>query len=361
MSKIGFRIQDLEKSLCFYYPPNPDIIDNIVYNNNKKIIYNNVKMTEQRVLVTGGSGLVGKAIEHIEKDKKEVKWKYLSSKDVDLTIESDVLREFDNYKPTIVIHLASKVAGLYGNMENNYSMLVDNLKMHTNVLEACRKYKVSKLVNILSTCVFPDKDITYPLTSDQIMNGAPHPSNEGYAYSKRFLLTGSELLSKATGLEVVNITPTNLYGEYDNYHLQKSHVIPGLIHKCYLAKANGDAFVIKGSGKAKRQFVYTKDFAKIILHFVNRTEDRSTVENIIVSPDKESEITIRELVECIAKGFDFKGEIIYDTNFSDGQLSKTCDSSELLKSIPNFEFTSMENGLQSTIDYFVNNYDKVRK
>ena len=97
-------------------------------------------MSEERVLVTGGSGLVGKAIEHIEKENKEVKWRYLSSKDADLTIESDVLREFDNYKPTIVIHLASKVAGLYGNIENNYSMLVENVKIHTNVVEACRKY-----------------------------------------------------------------------------------------------------------------------------------------------------------------------------------------------------------------------------
>jgi len=319
-------------------------------------------MVVERVLVTGGSGLVGKAIENIEKENKETTWRYLSSKDADLTIESDVLREFDNYKPTIVIHLASKVAGLYGNIENNYSMLVENLKIHTNVLEACRKYKVSKIVNILSTCVFPDKDITYPLTSDQIMNGAPHPSNEGYAYSKRFLLTGSELLSRASGMEVVNITPTNLYGEYDNYHLQKSHVIPGLIHKCYLAKANGEAFVIKGSGKAKRQFVYTKDFAKIILHYVNRTEETRKVENIIVSPDKESEITIKELVECIATGFDFKGEILYDSSYSDGQLSKTCDSSELLKSMnTHFEFTSIEKGLFSTIKYFVNNYDNVRK
>lgn len=316
-------------------------------------------MEKERVLVTGGSGLVGKAIENIE--KIDMTWRYLSSKDVDLTIESDVLKEFDNYRPTIVIHLASKVAGLYGNMENNYSMLVDNLKIHTNVLEACRKYNVSKLVNILSTCVFPDKDITYPLTSDQIMNGPPHPSNEGYAYSKRFLLTGSELLSKATGIEVINITPTNLYGEYDNYHLQKSHVIPGLIHKCYLAKKNGEAFIIKGSGKAKRQFVYTKDFAKIILHFVNREKNLKKVENIIVSPDKESEITIKQLVEYIAKEFDFKNEIIYDTNYSDGQLSKTCDSSELLNSIPDFKFTSIEKGLHSTIEYFINNYDNIRK
>jgi GDP-L-fucose synthase len=176
-------------------------------------------------------------------------------------------------------------------------------------------------------------------------------------------LTGSELLSKTTGIEVVNITPTNLYGEYDNYHLQKSHVIPGLIHKCYLAKANAEAFVIKGSGKAKRQFVYTKDFAKIILHFVNRERNVSKrkVENIIVSPNKESEITIKELADNIAKGFDFKGEIVYDTSYSDGQLSKTCDSSELLKSIPHFKFTSIEDGLQSTIKYFIENYESIRK
>lgn len=342
-----------------------------------------------KILVTGGSGLVGKSIKNlIENDGKvpltktsldgkvpltqtsldgKVSWLFLSSKDANLMNSSEVENLFESFRPTIVIHLASKVAGLYGNMDNNYSMLIDNIKIHTNVLEACKKFKISKLINILSTCVFPDKGVVYPLTSDQIMNGAPHFSNEGYAYSKRFLLTGSELLSKSGNIKVVNLTPTNLYGENDNYNLIKSHVIPGLIHKCYLGtfndagvrrqgKTNDNIFFIKGSGRARRQFLYTADFAKIILHFVKSDliEDSTS---IIVSPPAESEITIRNLVDLITNEFKFEGKIIYDTDFSDGQYSKTCNDSELKRYIPDFKFTSMEDGLKSTIQYFIENFD----
>lgn len=314
-----------------------------------------------RVLISGGSGMVGKSIQNlVENNPKDTEYIFLSSKDCDFRdyVKVDLL--FDKHKPDVVIHCASIVAGLYGNMSNNYSMLVDNLKINTNVLESCKKYNVGRLINILSTCVFGN-EVTYPLTSDQILNCQPDKSNEGYSYSKRLLYTGSELLSKCSEIEVVNLIPSNLYGgKFDNFHLHNSHVAPNLVHKIYLAKQNCKELIVKGTGSAKRQFVYADDFSKIILHFVNCDLPKK-FNSVIVGPPIEDEISIKDLVNKLVGIFDFKGEVVYDSSFSNGQHKKTVSSAELLAYIPGFKFTSLDEGLINTVNYFIENYDTVRK
>lgn len=320
-----------------------------------------------KFLVTGGSGLVGSSIKEYIKDDSNNEYLFLSSKDVNLINSEDVDMVFNKFKPDVVIHLASKVAGLYGNMNDNYGFLIDNLKLNMNILDNCRKYKVKKLINILSTCVFPDKNVTYPLTSDQILNGEPHASNEGYSYSKRLLFTGSKLLfnqKEALGnsdFSVVNIIPTNLYGNHDNYHLVNSHVIPGLIHKCYLAQNNNAEFVIKGTGSAKRQFLYSGDLAKIIMMFAKSDKLNGQFVSLIASTPYSTEISIKQLVQKIVNIFDFKGDVVYDRSYSDGQPAKTTDSNEIYKYFPDFEFTNIDNGLHKMIDYFKLNFENVRK
>jgi len=314
------------------------------------------------ILVTGGSGLVGRALQKlVENDSTFV---FLSSSDCDLRCEEKVEEIFEKYKPDTVVHLASIVAGLYGNMDNNYKFLIDNIKINTNILENCNKFKVKKLVNILSTCIFPEQNeynnLTYPLTSNQILNGKPHSSNAGYAHAKRLLYVGSKLLTNTSNIQVINLIPTNLYGTNDNYNLHKSHVIPGLIHKIYLAQKTNTHLIIKGSGKAKRQFLYVNDFANIILYFINTTL-QNPFNALVVSPEKQSEITIKELVYKLIKIFQFNGKIIFDTDYSDGQDLKTTDNTELLHYIPSFKFTSLDIGLSETIDYFIKHYDNVRK
>ena len=318
------------------------------------------------VLVTGGSGLVGSSIQKLvrESETETKTFVFLKSSDCDLRNENAVNELFEQYKPDIVIHLASLVAGLYGNMDNNYKFLVDNVRINTNILECCNKFNVKRLVNILSTCVFPEQNefnnISYPLTSNQILNGKPHYSNSGYAHAKRILHIGSKLLTNTSDIEIVNLIPTNLYGEQDNYHLQKSHVIPGLIHKIYLAQENNTSLIIKGTGQAKRQFIYVDDFAKIILHFANTLLEKP-FNALIVSPPKNSEITIKQLVHQLTLAFDFTGKIIFDSDYPDGQDLKTVDSQELLSYLPNFQFTPLDIGLQKTIDYFTTNYNTIRK
>ena len=206
-------------------------------------------MDNKKILVTGGSGLVGKSI---EADFK------LSSKDCDLRDTKETLNLFKSINPTHVIHCAARVGGVGGNMKAKGEFYYDNIMMNTNVLESCRLTKVKKLVSFLSTCIFPDK-IEYPLTEKKIHEGAPHASNYGYAYAKRMLDVQTEVYREQYGVNFVSIIPTNIYGPHDNFNIDGGHVIPSLIHKCYMAKKLKKDFSVWGSGRALREFIYSKD------------------------------------------------------------------------------------------------------
>lgn len=318
-------------------------------------------MNTIKVLVTGGSGLLGKSLQKIVKEEwhLDYEYKFLSSKDCDLRNKEGVFNLFENYQPNIVIHLASCVGGVYDNMSRNYDFLINNIHINTNIIEACKNFGVKKLINVLSTCIFPDLNIKYPLTSDQLHNGLPHYSNIGYAYSKRILHVGSELLSEH-GVKVINLIPTNLYGENDNYNLKSSHVLPALIHKTYLAKQNNEPLVVYGSGEALRQFLYVDDLSKIINYFSRSDIDKNSI-SCVVSPSENHEKSIKDVVSIISELMEFKGEIIYDTSYSDGQYKKTATDKELKNYLPDFKFTNIKDGLKETIDYFVENYKDIRK
>lgn len=298
-------------------------------------------------IVTGGSGMVGRNLQELCPN-----WIYLSSKDCDLTNETAVKYMFEQYQPDYVIHLAAAVGGLYKNMNDNYEMMNKNLMINSNIIKYCRIFKVKRLIACLSTCIFPN-EVQYPITEEQLHNGPPHPSNEGYSYAKRLL----EVQCRLSGIEYVCLVPTNLYGKYDNFNLEDAHVLPNLIHKCYLAKRNNNEFVIKGSGIAQRQFLYALDFAKIIKHVVFSDE---TNYSMICTPPETDEVSIKYCVEQISRFMNYQN-IVYDISYSDGQLKKTVSNKTLLKTIPNFEYTTFSDGLRDTIEWFNKNYETVRK
>ena len=142
-----------------------------------------------KVIVTGGSGLVGNGIKDSlsEEDLETYNWNFLSSKDCDLRNRDETMEYFRKERPNFVIHCAANVGGLFKNMKNNLKMFQDNLEMNRNVLAACADIKVEKLVSVLTTCIFPDKIESYPFNENDLHKGPPHPSNEGYAYAKRLL------------------------------------------------------------------------------------------------------------------------------------------------------------------------------
>lgn len=314
-----------------------------------------------KVLVTGGHGLVGHALQTLcTQFDDNVQYLFPTRQDCDLTNAHQVDELFAKTQPDVVVHLAARVGGVYDNLKHNYSFFIDNTKMNTNVLESCRKHSVKKIINILSTCIFPDKGVVYPLTSDQLHNGHPHYSNIGYAYAKRMMHVSSQLLANETEMKVINLIPTNLYGLNDNYNLESAHVIPALIHKAYLSKRAGTPFHIKGNGSAKRQFLFARDLARVIKTFVEKDTKTNPV-SCIVAPPPDAEISVSELVDIIVRNMECDSEIVYETKEENGQLKKTVDNTELQRYLPDFKFTSLEEGLRLTCSCFVDNYKDVRK
>ncbi len=319
-----------------------------------------------QVIVTGGSGLVGSAIKEIV-FKNDYNYNYnnefifLSSKDCDLTNYESTYNTFKNLlnenQETYIIHLAANVGGLFKNINNNAKMFETNILMNMNLLKVAHNLNIQRVVSILSTCIFPD-NVTYPITEELLHQGAPHYSNCGYAYAKRMLEVQSKLYQSDFNRDYICVIPTNIYGPYDNFHLEDAHVIPALIHKCFLQKEKGLPFVVMGSGKPLRQFIYSMDLAKLILWSLFEYKER---ENIILSVSEEEEVSIKDVSLMIAKKMDYENNLIFDTSKSDGQYKKSVSNKKLKSLYQDFVFTSINNGLDETINWFLKNYENIRK
>ena len=312
---------------------------------------------KEKILVTGGSGLVGSGINEIKKVNCRYEFILLSSKDCDLSKYDETIQLFKHEKPDYVIHLAAYVGGLFKNMNFKVDMYEKNTLINYNVLKCCHEVGVKKVVSCLSTCIFPDKT-TYPINEDMLHNGPPHTSNDAYAYSKRMIEVQSKAYQEQYGDNFICVIPTNIYGENDNYSLEGGHVIPALIHKCYLAKKNNEKFIVRGTGTPLRQFIYAKDLAKLIMYVLEDYEEKDT---IILSVSEKDEISIGAVAELIAKEFDYLDMMEYDSSFSDGQFKKTADNGKLMSLLPDFKFTSMEDGIKNSVQWFIDNFDTCRK
>lgn len=309
-----------------------------------------------KTIVTGSNGLVGSQFEGNIIS--------ITSKKCDLRNQSDVNKLFNfytNYElhghdaADSVIHCAGKVGGVKNNMLHKGEFYYDNIMINTNVIEAARTSGIKKLVAFLSTCIFPD-NIEYPLTEDKIHLGAPHPSNDGYAYAKRMGAVQIQAYKEQYNLDYKAVIPTNIYGVNDNFSIENGHVIPSLIHKCYIARENNSDLVVWGSGKPLREFIYSKDVAKLTEWVLNKYKESTP---IILG--NSVEISIMDVVDLIVKEMNFKGRVIFDTTKPEGQFRKPSDNSKLMSYLPNFNFTPIEEGLKETINWFENNYKDIRK
>ncbi|KAF4319651.1 hypothetical protein BBO99_00004675 [Phytophthora kernoviae] len=285
------------------------------------------------VLVTGGTGLVGRALQDVvaadPSDQDE--WHFVGSKDADLRDAAQTKALFERLKPSHVLHLAALVGGLFHNLSRKVDFFRENMAINDSVLQCCQQFGVQKLVSCLSTCVFP-ADTSYPLDETMLHNGRAHASNE--------------------------VIPTNIYGPYDNFNIDDGHVVPGLIHKCYVAKRDGTPLTIWGSGKPLRQFISSHDVARLMLWTLDHYD---SVEPLILSVGEEDEVSIGDIAREIATAMDFRGEIVFDTSKADGQFKKTASNIKLCRLLPDFQFTPIAKGLQETTAWFEANYETARK
>eukprot|EP00455_Lapot_gusevi_P018181 TRINITY_DN1986_c0_g2_i2.p1 TRINITY_DN1986_c0_g2~~TRINITY_DN1986_c0_g2_i2.p1 ORF type:complete len:323 (-),score=97.39 TRINITY_DN1986_c0_g2_i2:98-1066(-) len=316
---------------------------------------------EKVILVTGGSGLVGKALQAVlelpEYKNANERWVFLSSKDADLRDAAETEALFERVRPTHVIHLAAFVGGLFKNMKYKVEFWRYNVAMNDNILHFSHKFGVQKVVSCLSTCIFPDKT-TYPIDETMVHNGPPHHSNEGYAYAKRMIDVQNRSYRQEYGCNFTSVIPTNIYGPHDNFHLEDSHVIPGLIHKTYLAKVNNTPLTVFGTGRPLRQFIYSLDLAKL---FIWVLREYNEADPIILSVDEAAEVSIRDVVQHIVSAMEFTGPVIFDDTKSDGQYKKTASNAKLRTYIPDFQFTPIDQGIRDSVRWFVENFDSARK
>jgi GDP-L-fucose synthase len=299
------------------------------------------------ILVTGGSGLLGSSINFGLKPSKD---------ELNILNYEDLCQYIEKNNVTSIIHAAARVGGVKSNTDYVYDFFSENIQMSLNVMNACKKYNINRSLYIVSTCAFPSES-PLPLKEKYLHSGEPHFTNYGYAYAKRMLEVGSRALNQQYNLSSTCLIPCNLYGENDSYNLNNGHVIPSLINKCYLSKINDTPFEVWGSGNAEREFMYVKDFSNIIENIFEN--DFSIQEPMIISPD--SVVSIKDVVKIISKKLKFSGKIIFDESKPEGIMKKNSDNSVFKSYFPNFKFTSLDEGLENTIDYFIENFNFLRK
>jgi len=307
---------------------------------------------KMKILITGGTGMIGAAFKNVVTSHNLI---LVGSQDYDLTNENSTREMFQMHTPDAVIHLAARVGGVKGNSDYVADFYEDNIRINTNVLRTARFAGVKKLVALLSTCIYPDKAV-YPLTPNQIHNGPPHESNFGYAYAKRMLDVQIRAYRHQYGLEWITAVPGNAYGPNDNFDLEASHVVPAIIRKIWEAKKGGDIPVFWGDGSPLREFTYSLDLAQILL-FLLENYNASQPINI----GDTVEYTIKDIVQKVALMLEYKGTIKWDSSKPMGQYRKPSNNDPLLQlGWKKLNYTSVDEGLQKTCEWFVSSYPNVR-
>ena len=307
-----------------------------------------------RVVVTGGTGMVGSAFRNIQKDTTH-ELILIGSKEADLTSYEKTYRMLKQKKPDAVIHLAAKVGGVKGNTDFVADFFSVNVLINTNLLNACNALGISKVVSLLSTCVYPDT-VSYPLTEDQIHNGEPHHSNFGYAYAKRMLDVHSRALRAQYGRNYVCAVPNNLYGLHDNFDLENGHVIPAIIRKVWEAKLSGKPPTFWGDGSPLREFTFADDIAKALIFLLEKYDGPEPV-NI----GSVGENNISSVVQMVCDELNYKEDVIWDLAMPKGQYKKPSDNSNFLSlGWKQSDYTPLEQGLKKTVKWFVDTYPNVR-
>lgn len=307
-------------------------------------------MKNKKVLILGGNGLVGSSLNRVLSKSKNLNNIVSSTReDTNLFSLKETQSLIEKVEPDILINAAAKVGGIYANNTKRLDFILHNLKINLNVLESCIPFPDINIINLGSSCIYP-LDAPNPIKEEYIMSGILEPTNSPYAMAKLTAIEMADAMSIQHGHKIINLMPTNLYGPNDNFSLEDSHVIPGLIHRMFIAtKNNSPEFSIWGSGRPLREFLFVDDLSKSVEFLINNEINKN-----IINVGSGEEISILELAKLIQSELGFNGELIFDDNKPDGNPRKLLDSS-LINEEGWIHETSLEEGLAITIDWFKKN------
>ncbi len=298
-------------------------------------------MKYKKILVTGGSGMVGKSLKKIMPEAI-----YLSSRQCDLTEQKSVEAMLNYHKPDAIIHLAAKVGGIIDNINRPAEYYTDNILMNTMLMDYAYKSGVKRFIGILSTCIYPDVCESYPMKESDLHNGPPTPTNFSYGYAKRCMAVQIDAYNKQYKLNYQYLIPANLYGEFDKYG-DNSHFIAALIKKIHIAKVNkDDKIILFGTGTPLRQFIHSDDLAFVIKYCL----DNDIYDNMNVAT--EENLSIKEMAKIALEACGVENlKIEFDSSKPDGQFRKDVSIDVLKSIIPEFKAMALLDGIKQTYKY----------
>ncbi len=307
-----------------------------------------------KIYVAGHRGLVGSAIVRSLNRQGYTNIIGRTHKELDLTNQADVKGFFEKERPEVVVLAAAKVGGINANQTTPAEFAYENMQIQCNVIKCCHDYKVKKLLFLGSTCIYP-KMAPQPIPEDALLTGPLEETNEAYAIAKISGLEMCKFYKMQYGDDFISCMPTNLYGPYDNYDLQNSHVMPAMIRKFHDAKVQGKASVeLWGTGSPLREFLYSDDMADACVFLL---EHYSGVQHVNIGTGKE--VTIKQLAETVQKCVGFTGDIIWNKDMPDGTPRKLTNVDKL-HGLGWTHKVELDEGVSLAYDWFKENVEQAR-
>ena len=302
-----------------------------------------------KIYIAGHKGMVGSAIWRTLSDKGFTNLIGASSKELDLRNQQEVRDFIKKENPEVIIDAAARVGGILANNDYPYQFIMENMQIQNNLIDSALQNDVDKFIFLGSSCIYP-KLAPQPLKEEYLLTDTLEPTNEWYAIAKITGVKTCQAIRKQFGKDYVSLMPTNLYGTYDNFDLNTSHVLPAMIRKFHEAKENNHASVtLWGSGLPMREFLFVDDMAKaVVFALENKLPD------YLYNVGTGEDLTIKELAQTIQKIVGHKGEIIWDSGKPDGTPRKLMDVSKMHELGWKHQ-VELKDGIQQTYNWFLEN------
>lgn len=308
-----------------------------------------------KIYIAGHRGMVGSAIWRALSSKGYTNLIGMTSSELDLRNQQAVQDFISSTKPDVVIDAAARVGGILANNNYPYQFLMENMLIQNNLIDSALKNGIEKFIFLGSSCIYP-RLAPQPLKEEYLLTSDLEPTNEWYAIAKITGVKACQAIRKQFSKDYVSLMPTNLYGTYDNFDLNTSHVLPAMIRKFHEAKENNNSPVtLWGSGTPLREFLFVDDMAEAVVFALE-----NTLPDYLYNIGTGVDLTIKELAETIQKATGHQGEIIWDATKPDGTPRKLMDISKM-HDLGWKHKVDLEQGIQMTYDWFVENVENVKK
>lgn len=310
---------------------------------------------ESKIYIAGHRGMVGSAVWRALENKGYTNLLGKTSTELDLRNQQAVLDFYTIEKPVMVIDAAARVGGILANSDFPYQFLMENLQIQNNLIDGAHKAGIEKFVFLGSSCIYP-KFAPQPLKEEYLLTNSLEPTNEWYAIAKITGVKACQAIRKQFNKDYVSLMPTNLYGYFDNFDLETSHVLPAMLRKFHEAKLNDNAKVaLWGSGTPMREFLFVDDMAEAVVYALE-----NELPEYLYNVGSGKDITIKELAETIQKVAGHKGAIVWDSEKPDGTPRKLMDVSKM-KDLGWSYSTELEEGIEKTYAWFLENIENIKE